>query len=127
MTRDGNNQESMQNKIKYHSNLIFLVKTNEYITFGGYTSCRIDYSDGFKDAQKSFLFSEDLNKKFEVKKNGNNAIDDDYTHGIYFGDMNLVLFACDDNIICHSCVGDECSRYEMNETTKDEFCGGINI
>ena len=66
MTRDGGNRKSMQSKIKGHSNLIVLVKTNENKIFGGYTSCKIEY--GWKDDSKAFLFSVDLNEKFNVVK-----------------------------------------------------------
>ena len=41
MTRDGNNKESIQNKIKNHSNILCIVKTNENKIFGGYTRCKI--------------------------------------------------------------------------------------
>ncbi len=63
MSRDGNNKESMQNKIKNHSNIIVIVKTNENKIFGGYTSCKIEYDGKIKIDNKSFLFSIDLNKK----------------------------------------------------------------
>ena len=35
----------MQNKIKNHSTLLCIVKTNENKIFGGYTSLKIEYKD----------------------------------------------------------------------------------
>ena len=61
MTKDGGGKESMQNKIKNHSNIIVIIKTEEGKIFGGYTSLNIEYIYGEKEDNNSFLFSKDIN------------------------------------------------------------------
>ena len=94
MSRDGNNKESMQNKIKNHSNIIVIVKTNENKIFGGYTSLKIEYNNKWKKDNKSFLYSVDLNKKFNKKEN-KYAVSDNNDNGIalmqfFFSKNNLL-------------------------------------
>ena len=132
MTRDGryvrygrdidSDKEAMQEKIKGHSNIVVLVKTKENKIFGGYTSSKIEYKDTWRIDNKAFLFSIDLNEKFNIKEN-RWAIDDSNNYGIRFGYNDLVLFNGKWNE-CYSCFGWKRSFYETNEITRDEFCGG---
>ena len=121
MTRDGANTKAMQEKIKNHSHIVVLVKTNKGKIFGGYTSREIKY-DGYKIRDdKAFLFSIDLNKKFNIKGDRCAILDIDL-NGIDFGCHDLVLLGVWNK--CYSFFGDEASRYENNGITRDEFCGG---
>ena len=94
-TRDGNDRESIQNKIINHSNLIVLVRTIENKIFGGYTSLKIEYPSGIgscKIDNKSFLFSIDLNEKFKIKED-EIAIHDYKNYGLNFGYDDLVIYS----------------------------------
>ena len=142
MTRDGryvrygrdidSDKEAMQEKIKGHSNIVVLVKTKENKIFGGYTSSKIEYKDTWRIDNKAFLFSIDLNEKFNIKENGY-VIRDNYYCGIKLGNADLILlddYQLDDDhhsYICYSFFGSEYSYYENNGITRDEFLGGIEI
>ena len=125
MSKEGNNNiEIMQNKIKNHSNIIVLIKTNENKIFGWYRSIKIEYNGKSKKDNKSFLFSIDLNERFYIKQD-KYAIYDYCDYGISFGDSDLVLFDYFNYNECYSFFGSEDSHYENNGITRDEFCGGI--
>ena len=124
MTRDGRNRESIQNKINNHSNLITIVKTDEGKIFGGYISCKLEYpSSSYKKDNKSFLFSIDLNMKFNIK-NGYYAIRDSNDCGIYFLNDELVLFGWSNNSECYSRFGWSNCHFNNKGITRKGYCGG---
>ena len=123
MTEDGGNNESIQNKINNHSNIVVLIKTEENKIFGGCTRCKIDYDEDFQFDNKAFLFSLNLNMKFNIKEN-RFAILNQYNLGICFGMGDLVIF---NYYKCYSSFGKENSYYENNGITIDEFSGGDQI
>ena len=122
MTRDINDKKSMKNKIINHSNLIVIIKTNENKIFGGYTNCKIEYNREYKKDNKSYLFSIDLNEKFNIKEDAKYAIIDDDKYGICFGSCELVLFNnCNE---CFSFFGRSGCKFDNKGIKREEFCGG---
>ena len=124
MTRDGRTSTDIRNKIIGHSNLLVLIKTNRNKIFGGYTSIEIDDGIGFRKDEHAFLFSIDLNEKFEVIET-EEAMFLSKRVGLNFGSGDIVIFdeLEKEELNCYSWFGSCCSKYENNDVERDEFCG----
>ena len=121
MSRDGNNKESMQNKIQNHSNIIAIVKTNENKVFGGYTSMKIEYGNRFIKDNEAYLYSVDLNEKYRIN-DAEHALSLNNGSGLSFGTSQLVLFNLNNKCYCEFTSD---NIYDINENDYLNICGGI--
>lgn len=92
-SRDGSNCSIFHNKCDNQGNTLCLFQTSKNYKFGGYTS--ISWKNSYKISNDNegyvFLFSLDLNQKFEKIKEGNVQYSS-YNYGPCFGDGGGCLY-----------------------------------
>ena len=96
-SRDGDTIDAFKNKCENQSPTLVIIKTDKGIIFGGYASSPWKEKGPIQD-NNSFIFSIDLNKKYNVK-NTFGAL-----YGYYYQGSIMFQFGCCGFRICNNCT-----------------------
>ena len=96
-SRDGDTIDAFKNKCENQSPTLVIIKTEKGIIFGGYASSPWKENGSIQD-NNSFIFSIDLNKKYNVKYTF------DALYGYSYKESIMFQFGCCDFRICNNCT-----------------------
>ena len=125
MTENGSKAEDFHKCCDDKGPTLTIIKTTSHRIFGGFTPLNWKGSFSKEDVGKrTFIFSLNLNKKFEIQNGNNYAIKSISTFGPTFGDEEIHFEK--DLIIGKSSAKDKCTFLSRNNLELTNGIGDMN-